>query len=757
VLLAGDGTSGGRISADQSAGSCTGGRAGDITITSAHVGIDPAIAIEAGASVTANARCSAGAITMTAPGAVIVVAGLVESKGNMPGTGANQRPGGGPITIEAGCDLTVAETGRVSSRGLDPGADLVRLVGGCAVVIKGLVESTGPGHVAPSSPPNRCAGAAHPDKPARATACVEIVAGDSLLIDATGTNHGEVNADIGQSGGFRIAWIDILASGRITIKGASDGPYAVHANAFVSNSRGGIITVKSVAGKVSLAGQAIAANGGTSGGKGGVITVEAGGAGSAGVVDLGSAVVRARGGGAGTNPTGGSIAVRSFNGAVAGTAPGQLDASAVQPGSVTLQACAGVTYAGASTPPATELPPACGGAPALPASVTLPTCQCPVIPCEGPDCEPPCEGPDCEPSSFCLLGTVQAVLDPVTGRFPGNLGPDVVVDVRVSSLQSAVDAAADTNGDGYIIVGIVAQDGGQPGGSATQYLEVTRVYSQPLALIGCQVTLIDPAHCDGRAPVLVHAGAGSPEFPPGSGVTLYFQEIIATGSQSAPGWLVQGNGRFLEAVGSPSNQAGIHVVGDGNSISNSSALGNTLTGLTVQGNQNTISKVEARDNATGTGIIVAGDQNTVLRSIADGNAAGITVTGLGNLINRNKARSNVGPGFQIGGGTAASPNVVKNNVAGAAGRGNGGNGILLDGTGAGANGPVGVLGNVTQDNGANGFRITGTGHRLKDNASSGNAVCQYRVASGNLNATGNTTGNTPIAGANNSPFPTGCF
>ena len=68
----------------------------------------------------------------------------------------NQPPGGGTITIVAGCALTVSDTGLVSSRGRDPGADLVHLEG-CAVKIFGVVESTvtaGGGHVLPVNPPN---------------------------------------------------------------------------------------------------------------------------------------------------------------------------------------------------------------------------------------------------------------------------------------------------------------------------------------------------------------------------------------------------------------------------------------------------------------------------------------------------------------------------------------------------------------------------------------------------------------------------
>src|SRR6185369_1801840 len=119
--------------------------------------------------------------------------------------------------------------------------------------------------------------------------------------------------------------------------------------------------------------------------------------------------------------------------------------------------------------------------------------------------------------SFCEKGTVKAVMDQVTGRFPRNAGADIVVDVRTQSLQNALDTATDVNHDGYIIIGVIARDGGLPGGQAYQQVDVTRAYPSPLALIGCGVTLRDPEFCDAHAVVDILASAKSPEFPVGSG------------------------------------------------------------------------------------------------------------------------------------------------------------------------------------------------------------------------------------------------
>jgi hypothetical protein len=773
ILLGGDGSSGAQIAADQKAGSCTTGRGGDITLRSSWALAGEAVVVQAGASVTANAECSGGAIRILAPDGKITVAGLVESRGNAPGSGARIKPGGGPITIEAGCDLSIADTGRVSSRGRDPGADLVRLAGGCDVLVAGLVESTGPGHAVPNSPPNHCAGAERPDKPASATACVEIWAGDSLTIDGAGDARGEVSADTAMAGGSKIAWIDLFAQGPITIAGPgagpyapSDRPYAVHANEFVSNSRGGVVTVKSVQGKVALAGRAVQADGGLGssgipvmGGKGGEVTIEAGGAeANLADVDLGAASVRARGAAKGAGKAGGTIAVRSFNGKILGASPGELDAGGGgTPGAVTLQACAGAEYAGASTPDAVVPAGACGGAPELPAGASLPACRCVAV--------PPCEGPQCQPASFCPRGAVQAALDPVTGRFPGNLGPDVVVDGSVASLQEALDSVTDLNGDGYTILGLVATGGPNPspfgGGEIAQEITISRFYDAPFALIGCGVMIADPLYCNGVPPVRITEAAGSPAHPAGSKTTLYVLDVGVRGSKSAPGFLVRGDGRLLEEIRVLDNLTGVKLAGDDNQLRGSAVEGSIADGVVVEGSGNVVESTEVVSSG-GHGIRVIGDRNRVIDNLAgsafSGNGGdGVNVTGAGNVLRGNEAYANGGDGFDVSGGTAAAPNILRRNRAGAPYRSNMGHGIRLGGTGGGPSEPVEVQANRTSANGLAGIKVTGSGHELRDNASDGNTGCEYAVAPGNLNATGNLAGAFTVAGADGSPFPIGCI
>lgn len=372
------GAADGRITSDQTTGDCgTGSRAGNITLTATT------ITLEDGALVSANARCSAGAIELKAND--IVIEGMVESASTLTGPGGVLRPGGGPITIDAACALQISPSGEVRSQGRDPGADLVHLEGGCEVIIEGLVASTGPGHGVPNTPRNHCNDTNRPDKPSNSTACVEVWAGDLLVIDASGANKGEIHADTAQSGGSQIAWIDLFAKGPISIIGSTGGDFAVHADESVSNADGGIITIKSVENSITASGLAVRADATAPGGHGGEIRVEAKDG-----ITLTDASVFARGdfsptGGFGS---GGGIALRAFNGdltwlnGVGDVRP--TGSTPAQPGVINLQQCTnapintgGTTFpaiGNATTP--SLLPSACGGAPTLPSYVTLPSCTC---------------------------------------------------------------------------------------------------------------------------------------------------------------------------------------------------------------------------------------------------------------------------------------------------------------------------------------------------------------------------------------------
>ena len=265
---------------------------GNITLTVGFYGVPPTgtLTMERCSLIDVSSRGSAGEIEITA-GRIATIHGLVLSESALTGV-PNQPRGGGPITIFAGCGLTVTDTGVISSKGLDPGADLV-LLKSCEVLINGVVQSTSPGggHVLPVNPANRCnddpAAASAGRRRRRFTACVRIL-GQNVTIDATGAHNGNVNTD-----GIREkrTWIDIFTTDDITVLGEPAGTsvkWAISANACpppatapCSNSFGGIVTLKAVGGKIDTAGQAVLqANAAAIGGDGGILTIQAGGSGS---------------------------------------------------------------------------------------------------------------------------------------------------------------------------------------------------------------------------------------------------------------------------------------------------------------------------------------------------------------------------------------------------------------------------------------------------------------------------------------------
>lgn len=249
-------TAGAIISSSKIGGSGGTGIAGSININ-----VTGDIYTGAGSQVLANSTGSAGAINMTADS--ITVDGLVESRSSLTGTGAQQAPGGGPISLVALCRLTVGDTGKISSRGNDPGADLVHLEG-CDVVIYGLVESAGAGHAVPNNPINHLNAANRPDKSSNSTGGVEVWAGNSLIIDNTGTHNGEINADLSVGAAGR-SWIDLIARKDIELISDGTGNFLVHATNGGNNPTGGTIQLISLEGNIQASGKAIDASAGGSG------------------------------------------------------------------------------------------------------------------------------------------------------------------------------------------------------------------------------------------------------------------------------------------------------------------------------------------------------------------------------------------------------------------------------------------------------------------------------------------------------------
>jgi hypothetical protein len=386
IILHGDGTNGGTISAEQTyTGSCNGGFGGNIELIALGD-----ITTEDGSLVTVGSfsePCPAGSILIQAA-LTIDIDGVVKSESGLSGTGAVQPPGGGPITIistnsdpsktvpNENCDILISGTGIVSSLGRDPGADLVHIEG-CRIVIYGLVQSTGVGHAIPNSPHNHCDSTNRPDKPSSSTACVEIWAGSSLIIDnSTAGRNGQINADTGGPGGSTgTSWIDLFSRGDMQILGTNSlGHYAVHANGNAGTSdNGGVVTVKSTTGKITASGFAVQASALNSGGQGGEVDVEANQD-----VDLSGGTLQARGTLTGGAPHGGTIYVQSFNGNIVSDANSVLDVTGGNPstGVVTLTACGTIGFPPGTVTPVspTKTTGTCGGEPTLPDYVQLPLC-----------------------------------------------------------------------------------------------------------------------------------------------------------------------------------------------------------------------------------------------------------------------------------------------------------------------------------------------------------------------------------------------
>jgi parallel beta helix pectate lyase-like protein len=662
ILLHGSGGHGALISSNQKAGSCTqqtvngvvkGGKGGNINLVAGGN-----ITTEAGSVISADGTpCPAGAISLIAAQGSVLVAGLVESVSTLSGTGGSQRPGGGPISIIARCDLTIE--GTVQSKGGDPGADLVHLEGGCRVVINGLVESTGDGHVIPNSPPNHCNSSNRPDKPTNSTGCIEVWAGDSLTINPTA----EINADTGSSGGNDgTGWIDLFCRGPITITGPTSTPFAVHANGLGGSGGvgefGGLVTVKSAAGTVTASGLALQASVGSgSNSHGGQITVAA-----AANVTLDTAHIEAKSPG-----TGGAIQVRSFTGALSWQ-NGVGDVRTNTTGTIDLAACSapikttGTNFngevpsitTGVCTPPPPDF---------LPAYVVLPTCIC-GVPGTGAECpedlrrivtrtvDPTGTAHGFVPNHLTLGEAVQNASSSESIGMFGNTTENVSIPTKTLLITQCTLARITAADNGKPVVDISSPDpitiisldtvGGTVGwliessNHDLKSLRATGASSYGILVTGNSnsVSWNEITSCT-VAGIRVEGNlndlrGGTVDLNPGDGVQL--------------GTTAAGN-TFQGATVQQNGGNGIVVDGSGNSVlSNSRVDNNTLNGIAVTGNGNII-----KGNSTGSG---AGKGN---------GEDGINVTGRGNTLDSNKSSANGGDGLDVSGGTAAEPNALRGN------------------------------------------------------------------------------------------------
>ena len=376
------GAQGARILSNQG-GSCNAAstRGGNISLVA-----QGNVTTDDGSVINTISGCGRGEIFIK--GLNLDLQGIALSRGN------TTKGRGGPVSAIASCNLTLGPTGQLVSQGMDPGADLVHVEGGCIVKIFGFVASIGAGHIGGA---NRCQPSAgppptHTDKPANSQACIEIWAGNELLIDSNPPNAGHLNADTGFSGGSSgTSWIDVFARGPVTINGDVAVPFAVHANQGVGTGKGGTVTVKSVESSVSLAGLALQASDTASGGDGGVVTIESN-TNLNFFILLKGGEVEARGS---TNSTGhgGTVNAKSFNGNIGAVAGSLIDVVGhnAPDGVVNLSSCVppipfpnppgpgAVTPAGVTINTTNACSP--GSGPTVPSYVTLPDCVCLVAGC----------------------------------------------------------------------------------------------------------------------------------------------------------------------------------------------------------------------------------------------------------------------------------------------------------------------------------------------------------------------------------------
>jgi len=760
------GSQGALIEAMQSSGSCMGGFGGTININAGGN-----ITTEAGSEIDVDARCSAGSINITATG-TIDIDGLVSSAGRQTGTGGvGQPPGGGPITINAGCVLTVSDTGVVVSQGKDPGADLVHLQG-CQVIIDGQVISTGSGHALPSNPPNHCHVAGDPDKPTIATSCIEIWSGTTIVVDSTPPHTGEVNADgISNTSSQARSWIDMFANGNIDIIGDTSGPYAVHANRSVgTNSTGGVIKIKSKSGADTATGLAVQANATPPGGDGGKIVIQAGGAGSpAGDVNFGTigarpaGSIQAKGSNAGTNPKGGEIDVQSFNGSVLGTAGGELNATGPG-GVVNLTACIGnpaTTYAGVVTGTETDAN-SCGGMPDI--TVPLPA-NCSVngngtisgmktefnnnvsspgvgwvifLDTNGNSMLDPGEpNTTTDAMGMYTFPNVAAGTYHVCEQLKPNFLPATpqCVTVMVSACASAT-----VNFNNDFSPGGGGQCPEDPKATCTKSVTGT---AGPGTFVDLQSAVNAAAQGDTICMFTntVENVFIKPTFP--LIITQCTLGKVTAADDSLPTIDVEGNVAVtIKSLETSGGSIGFLIDGNGHTLKSIRAHDAVTRGVDLEGNSNSVSINRVDNNGT-SGVFIAGDKNTVKGGQLTGNSYGIfiDVTGSSNTINGSTVQQSLNDGFHVLG----SSNVIKsckankNNVNGYA---------LLGNTNQ-------LLSNQGDSNGNDGVLVTGNNNVVNGNKMQNDGHCEFEVS-----GTG-TTDNGGKNTANGTAFTNieagGCF
>ena len=190
-------------------------------------------------------------------------------------------------------------------------------------------------------------------------------------------------------------------------------------------------------------------------------------------------------------------------------------------------------------------------------------------------------------------------------------------------------------------------------------------------------------------------------------------------------------------------QDGLHLVGNSNTVQTTNAYANGGDGFDVAGNTNTIKTNNLGDSGKGNG------QDTVVPVFGND---GLHLSGIGNTVQGNAAYANPGDGFDVSGGTAASPNRLYQNLAGSSGKGNGGDGIRISSDIGNTAGVIELESNTTKGNTLAGIKVLGSAHQLKNNLSGGsggddNGGLEFQVVAGNIDSGGNKANGVAVSGA----------
>ena len=349
-------------------------------------------------------------------------------------------------------------------------------------------------------------------------------------------------------------------------------------------------------------------------------------------------------------------------------------------------------------------------------------------------------------TDFCNKGPVKRILNDTTGRFPGLTGVDHVVRTDLGELiTDAVNAAADFNGDGYIIIGVITNGIGQRGGTAIENVLIDRAFPLPFGLVGCSVTLVDPNPLDALPAGHITALTTAPDLLPSAtskrtddnGIFVF---DLHTTSSNVAGWRVEGDKRTLENVfNNENNGVGVWITGDFNVLKNGQTIDNGQEGIVIEGDANYIETGTAKGNRSD-GVAITGDLNLIERStIGDRKSfnagGGIVVVGSGNTVYKNRVEGTGGHGIEASGGTALSPNSIANNWVGSRSAPAGGHGIFIHNS-IGNNGmtPSEIYRNKVSYSAETGILVEDTafGHEIAENRSERNGDCDYKIGPFNL-------------------------